>query len=56
MSGTEKNTRRKQLKQTIEAQESLRGTLDDAVVDAAISTLKKELASLVLQRKVAPNE
>ena len=32
---------RNQLEQAIAAQESLRGSLDDAVIDAAIAALKK---------------
>ena len=36
---------RQQLEQAIAAQESLRGTVDDAIIDATIATLKKELAT-----------
>lgn len=45
-----------QLEQAIAAQESLRGTLDDAIIDATIDTLKKEIAALspaIQQRKLA---
>jgi len=37
---------RQQLEQAIAAQESLRGTLDDAIIDATIATLKEKLAAL----------
>jgi class 3 adenylate cyclase len=39
-------TERQQLEQAITAQESLRGTLDDAIIDATIATLKEKLAAL----------
>jgi len=35
---------RKRLEQAIEAQERLRGTLDDEVIDAAIEAMKKQIA------------
>jgi len=35
---------RTRLEQAIEAQESLRGTLDDEVIDAAIEAMKKQIA------------
>ena len=48
---------RQQLEQAIAAQESLRGTLDDVIVDAAIATLKEKLAAMEQapqqQRKLA---
>ena len=48
---------RHQLEQAIAAQESLRGTLDDAVIDATISLIKEKLAALdpspQQQRKLA---
>jgi class 3 adenylate cyclase/tetratricopeptide (TPR) repeat protein len=48
---------RQQLEQAIVAQESLRGTIDDAIIDAAIGALKKQLAALdsppQQQRKLA---
>ena len=47
---------RNQLEQAIAAQESLRGSLDDAVIDAAIAALKKQLDALEpppQQRKLA---
>ncbi len=37
---------REQLKKAILAQESLRGTLEDSIIDAAIQTLQEKLASL----------
>ena len=43
---------REQLKKAITAQESLRGTLDDAIIDATIATLKEKLAAL----KSTPSE
>jgi class 3 adenylate cyclase/predicted ATPase len=50
-------TERQQLEQAIAAQESLRGTLDDAIIDATIATLKEKLAVLEpppqQQRKLA---
>ncbi len=50
-------TERQQLEQAIAAQESLRGTLDDAIIDATIATLKEKLAALTpppqQQRKLA---
>jgi class 3 adenylate cyclase len=48
---------RNQLEQAIAAQESLRGTLDDAIIDAAIATLREKLVALepppLQQRKLA---
>ncbi len=44
-------TEREQLEQAITAQEGLRGTLSDAVVDAAIAALREKLASLDVQGK-----
>ena len=38
---------KEQLEQAITAQESLRGTLDDAIIDATIVALKKQLEDLV---------
>lgn len=39
-------TEREQLEKAIEVQESLRGTLDDAVIEATIAALRKQLDSL----------
>lgn len=48
---------RQQLEQAIAAQESLRGTLDDTVIDATIAAIKDKLAALESapeqQRKLA---
>ncbi len=48
---------RQQLEQAIAVQESLRGTLDDAIIDATTAALKEKLAALVSaeqhQRKLA---
>jgi len=46
---------RQQLEQAIAVQESLRGTIDDAIIDAAIATLNEKLADLDprQQRKLA---
>jgi class 3 adenylate cyclase len=51
------NSERHQIEQAIIAQEKLRGSVDDAIVDATIATLKKELTALDAspeqQRKLA---
>ena len=47
---------RLQLEEAIAVQESLRGTVEDAIIDAAISSIKAQLAALdppSQQRKLA---
>jgi class 3 adenylate cyclase len=39
-------SKKEQLERAISAQESLRGTLDDAIIDATIDALRKQLAEL----------
>jgi class 3 adenylate cyclase/tetratricopeptide (TPR) repeat protein len=56
MSTSNTETHRKQLEDAIEVQESLRGTVDDAIIDATITSIKLQLASLqptTQQRKLA---
>ena len=57
MSSPDTNNERQQIEQAITAQESLRGTVDDSVIDASIATLKEKLAALDAhpeqQRKLA---
>ena len=36
----------RRLEQAIKAQESLRGTMDDEIIDAAIAALKKQITDL----------
>ena len=57
MSSSADQANREQLEKAIAAQENLRGTLDDAIIDATIATLKEKLAALESphseQRKLA---
>jgi class 3 adenylate cyclase len=57
MSASDTIDDRAQIEKAIAAQEGLRGTVDDAIIDATIATLKKELATLdstpQQQRKLA---
>ena len=57
MTPSSANNERQQIEQAIAAQESLRGTVDDAIIEATIATLKKEQGSLdslpEQQRKLA---
>lgn len=57
MSSSDAHAEREQLEKAIAAQESLRGTLDDAIIDVATATLKEKLAALestpTEQRKLA---
>jgi predicted ATPase/class 3 adenylate cyclase len=46
MSSTEPALLRQQLEQAIAAQEGLRGTLDDAIIDVTLAALRKQLAEL----------
>ena len=46
MNGETTSSERDQLERAIEAQESLRGTLGDAIVDAAVGVLRERLAAL----------
>jgi predicted ATPase/class 3 adenylate cyclase len=46
MTPSDKDSQRAQIQQAIAFQESLRGQADDALIDATIATLKKELAAL----------
>ncbi len=46
MTPSDLNNERQQLEQAIAAQESLRGTVDDAIIDATIETLEEKLAAL----------
>ena len=47
MSSPDTNNERQQIEQAITAQESLRGTVDDSVIDASIATLKEKLATIL---------
>jgi class 3 adenylate cyclase len=51
---TDRSVTREQLEQAIAAQEQLRGTLDDTVVDAAIGALRAHLDLLEADEAVAP--
>ena len=42
---------REQLKQAIQAQENLRGSVDDSIIEIAISTLRQQLATLESSEK-----
>ena len=57
MTPSDPNQERQQIEQAITAQESLRGTVDDSVIDATIATLNEKLAALDAspeqQRKLA---
>jgi len=57
MTPPESSRERAQIEQAIAAQESLRGTVDDAIIDATIATLIKKLAAIDAspeqQRKLA---
>ena len=56
MNPSQTNSKRQQLELAIAAQESLRGTVDDAIIDATIATLNEKLAALASapqQRKLA---
>jgi class 3 adenylate cyclase/tetratricopeptide (TPR) repeat protein len=57
MTPSDPNLERQQIEQAIAAQESLRGTVDDAIIEASIATLKEKLAALdsrsEQQRKLA---
>ena len=44
MSPFDSETQRRQLEQAIAIQETLRGTIDDAIIDATIAALQKQLA------------
>jgi hypothetical protein len=46
MSGHAHENLRHQLEQAISAQESLRGRVDDAIIDAAIASITTHLAAL----------
>jgi class 3 adenylate cyclase len=57
MTPSDENSERQQIEQAIAAQESLRGQVDDAIIEATITTLKEKLAALDAptgqQRKLA---
>jgi class 3 adenylate cyclase len=57
MTPSEANNESEQIKQAIAAQESLRGVVEDAIIEASITTLKEKLAALdsqpAQQRKLA---
>ena len=46
MTPPDPNTEREQIQQAIAAQESLRGMVDDAIIEASIIALKQNLAAL----------
>ncbi len=46
MTPSEANSDRDQIEQAIAAQESLRGVVDDTIIEASIATLKEKLAAL----------
>ncbi len=57
MTPSDSRRERKQIEQAIAAQESLRGTVDDEIIEASVATLKEKLAALDAppeqQRKLA---